>query len=48
MTAFGYDASHSIVEARRMGLKAVLYKPFRVDQLLTEVEKAVSTPPPVE
>lgn len=48
MTGFGYDASHSIVKARQMGLKAVLYKPFRVDQLLTEVETAVSTPPPVE
>ena len=36
MTGFGYDASHSIVKARQMGLKAVLYKPFRVDQLLTE------------
>jgi CheY-like chemotaxis protein/GAF domain-containing protein len=48
MTRFGYDASHSIVKARQMGLKAVLYKPFRVDQLLTEVEKAVSTPPPLE
>lgn len=48
MTGFGYDASHSIVKARQQGLKAVLYKPFRQEQLLTEVEKAVSTPPPVE
>jgi len=42
MTGFGYDPSHSIVKARQMGLKAVLYKPFRLDQLITEVEKAVS------
>lgn len=48
MTGFGYDASHSIVKARQQGLKAVLYKPFRVEQMLTEVEKAVSTPPPME
>lgn len=48
MTGFGYDASHSIVKARQQGLKSVLYKPFRVEQLLTEVEKAVGTPPPVE
>jgi len=48
MTGFGYDTSHSIVKARQQGLKAVLYKPFRVEQLLTEVEKAVSTPPPLE
>jgi len=41
MTGFGYDPSHSIVKARQQGLKSVLYKPFRVDQLLDEVEKAV-------
>jgi CheY-like chemotaxis protein len=34
MTAYGYDASHSIVKARQDGLRFVLYKPFRVDQLL--------------
>ena len=44
MTGFGYDPGHSIVKARQRGLKAVLYKPFRVDQLLDEVEKAVSQP----
>ncbi len=42
MTGFGYDPTHSIVKARQEGLKSVLYKPFRLDQLLTEVEKAVS------
>src|SRR5262249_51293294 len=35
MTAFGYDASHSIVKARQEGPCFVLYKPFRIDQLLT-------------
>jgi PAS domain S-box-containing protein len=44
MTGFGYDPSHSIVKARQEGLKSVLYKPFRLDQLLTEVEKAVEPP----
>ena len=44
MTGFGYDPSHSIVKARQQGLRAVLYKPFRLDQLLDEVEKAVSAP----
>ena len=34
MTAFGYDATHSIVNCRREGLLHVLYKPFRVEQLL--------------
>ena len=41
MTGFGYDASHSIVKARQEGLKGVVYKPFRLDLLLDEVEKAV-------
>jgi CheY-like chemotaxis protein len=40
MTGFGYDPGHSIVNARRAGLhpKAILYKPFRLDQLLETVE----------
>lgn len=48
MTGFGYDAAHSIVKARQQGLKTVLYKPFRIEQLLAEVENATTTPPPVE
>jgi len=43
LTGFGYDPSHSIVKARQKGLKSVLYKPFRLDQLLNEVELAVSS-----
>jgi len=46
MTGFGYDAGHSIVKSRQRGLKSVLYKPFRREQLLSEVEKAVTPPPP--
>lgn len=46
MTGFGWDSTHSIVKARQEGLRAVLYKPFRRAQLLDEVEKAVTTPPP--
>jgi len=36
MTGFGYDPGHSIVKARQAGLRAgaVLYKPFRLDQLV--------------
>ena len=48
MTGFGYDAGHVIVKSRQRGLKAVLYKPFRREQLLTEVEKAATPPPPHE
>lgn len=43
MTGFGYDPGHSIVKAREAGLKAnaVLFKPFRLDQLLKIVEEMV-------
>jgi CheY-like chemotaxis protein len=46
MTGYGYDATHSIVKARQEGLKHVLYKPFRVDQLLNALQdrSAVATP----
>lgn len=42
MTGFGYDPGHSIVKARQAGIDLVLFKPFRVDQLLDTVEKAAS------
>jgi CheY-like chemotaxis protein len=40
MTGFGYDPGHSIVKARQAGLhpKAILFKPFRLDQLLVGIE----------
>jgi CheY-like chemotaxis protein/GAF domain-containing protein len=44
MTGFGYDPAHSIVRAGQEGLAAVLFKPFKVDQLLNEVKKAVQMP----
>ena len=44
MTGYGYDPGHSIVKARQAGCKAVLFKPFRVDQLVTELEKAFASP----
>lgn len=39
MSAYGYDAGHSIVKCRQEGLRSVLFKPFRVDQLLDALEK---------
>jgi len=45
MTGYGYDPGHSIVKARQAGLQAVLYKPFRLDQLLLNVEKIVGGVP---
>jgi CheY-like chemotaxis protein len=43
MTGFGYDPGHSIVKARQEGLRAgaVLYKPFRLDQLLETIENTI-------
>ena len=49
MTGFGYDPAHSIVKARQAGLlqNAVLYKPFRLDQLLETVESVIEACGPV-
>ena len=46
MTGFGYDPTHSIVKARKEGLRAVLYKPFHVDRLIEAVEQAIRSPGP--
>lgn len=45
MKGFGYDPGHAMVKARQAGLhpKAVLYKPFRLDQLLEVCETMVDT-----
>src|SRR5688572_683579 len=42
MTGFGYDPNHCIVRASQEGLQAVLFKPFKVDQFLSEVRKALT------
>jgi CheY-like chemotaxis protein len=36
-TGFGYDLAHSIVKARQDGMKYVLFKPFRQDQVVPAV-----------
>jgi CheY-like chemotaxis protein len=46
MTGFGYDKDHTIVKARREGLKFVLYKPFRLDQLVSAIEQTVEAREP--
>ena len=45
MTGFGYDPGHTIVKARQLGLpaNAILYKPFRLDQLLETVEATIAS-----
>jgi CheY-like chemotaxis protein len=45
MTGFGYDPNHSIIRARQEGLSAVLFKPFKVEQLLNEVRGALASTP---
>ena len=49
MSGFGYDPGHSIVKARQNGLhpNAILYKPFRLDQLLETVELILDVEPKV-
>jgi CheY-like chemotaxis protein len=46
MTGFGYDPHHSIVRATQQGLSAVLFKPFKVDQLLEQMRKAMTPASP--
>lgn len=41
ITGFGYDPNHSIVRASKEGLAGVLFKPFKVEQLLNEVRHAL-------
>ena len=47
MAGFGYDPDHTIVKARKAGLRkgALLYKPFRLDQLLSIVENIITSGP---
>lgn len=42
MTGFGYDPHHSIVRASQEGLCSVLFKPFKVVQLLEEIRQAMT------
>lgn len=44
-TAFGYDPHHSIVRANQEGLSAVLYKPFKAEELLDRCREAVQAGP---
>jgi two-component system, sensor histidine kinase SagS len=46
MTAYGYDPSHAIVKARQDGLRFILYKPFRIDQLFAALEEPEPKPGP--
>jgi DNA-binding response OmpR family regulator len=41
MTGFGYDPGHVIVNARKEGVDTFLYKPFLLDQLLSNLETVI-------
>jgi CheY-like chemotaxis protein len=45
MTGFGYDPNHSVIRARQEGLSGVLYKPFKVDELVTLLREAIRETP---
>jgi CheY-like chemotaxis protein len=42
ITGFGYDPNHAIVRAGNEGLAGVLFKPFKVEQLLDEIHRALA------
>ena len=44
MKGYGYDGAHRMVKARQKGFNLALYKPFRPDLLLAELEKALTPP----
>ncbi|HTU20016.1 MAG TPA: response regulator [Gemmataceae bacterium] len=44
MTGYGYDPTHALVKARQDGLRFVLFKPFRVDQLRDALAKPAEPP----
>ena len=51
MTGYGYDPGHNIVKCCQEGLPKnnLLCKPFRLDQLVSVVERVIqSSPKPVE
>jgi CheY-like chemotaxis protein/PAS domain-containing protein len=48
MTSYGYDPTHALVKARQDGLRSVLFKPFRVDQLLQALSSPDGAPAPLK
>jgi len=41
MTAFGYDPKHIVVNAVKLGLTDVLFKPFEIEDLIDLINKRV-------
>lgn len=44
MTGFGWDPNHTVVKAKRHGLKTVLYKPFSLDRLEELIRQSSKSP----
>jgi len=42
MTGFGYDPNHTVVNAKKLGLKDVIFKPFELEKLLSLIYKALA------
>ena len=43
-TGFGYDVAHAVVKARADGMRHVLFKPFRQDQVVRAVLEGDAPP----
>ena len=42
MTGFGYDPNHTVVNAKRAGLKDVVFKPFDISKLLALIYQRIA------
>jgi len=42
MTGFGYDPNHTVVNAKKSGLKDVIFKPFDIEKLLGIIYKTLN------
>jgi DNA-binding NtrC family response regulator len=43
MTGFGYDPNHTVVNAKKAGLKDVIFKPFDMPKLLTMIYNSIES-----
>ena len=41
MTGFGYDPNHTIINAKKAGLRDVIFKPFDIPKLLMMIYKSL-------
>ncbi len=42
MTGFGYDPNHTVVNAKKAGLRDVIFKPFDINRLMTLIYQRLS------